>query len=438
MSSFSRSAWLLLSHSMITLLSIMPLVILFFVFQYNMLTSEIPAEKLYQASLLLNIAMNGFLGIYLGSSLSLFKQHHLWVINRRYRNTLLAAFLFNIGVFSSLPIIFSFLFTGQMQLLTFLPFCVSLFSAHIVLGKTLFRRMALFSYPFILLILLYQTEIEAEPLMLLLLVATALLIKSMYRTGSYKKASKEDLMNADIFGHTALKASWVSKINYRIGLLISGWIVSTKKNIDWAIFMPQTKLMLGALLNLIILITMVALLNRDGRMPVEQLAILFVATSLLGVVMEARNLISQTKTFAHVFAGKDHSQLKKTILIRISRVLIFTSTVFLLATYVMADFFGATMNLQYLIIVFLATVFITLAMLPIFLCVTWNKASLALIAVVIFYGWSVVYVAHWLTLNLEAGLKLPEIIIFAVACLLTALFSRAVYNRRPMELLLKS
>ena len=75
--------------------------------------------------------------------------------------------------------------------------------------------------------------------------------------------------------------------------------------------------------------TTVAIGRDENIHLVELFSMMLISSLLISFVMESRQLIRQTNTFAHVFNGKNHRQMRNKILRTIDKTFIINSLVFI-------------------------------------------------------------------------------------------------------------
>ncbi|MCF6319515.1 MAG: hypothetical protein L3J83_09610 [Proteobacteria bacterium] len=174
MNSISQTLKFMLLHSKVNLIILLMLMVLVLSFQFKINMHEFPA-------MMLNSGVAIFLGVYLGGSYLKLKQSYLWLINDRYKLSLLFSFIIIIGVYDLIMSVVILKDMKSFQLLI-LPFCIAIFSSQIVLGKNLLIKVVIPIIPFVIVKYAYG-NMHQSMVYTLVIGATAVLLYSMY-TGS--------------------------------------------------------------------------------------------------------------------------------------------------------------------------------------------------------------------------------------------------------------
>ena len=431
----------MVTHSIVSFILVLIIMVFFSVFQVLTSTDGTPANKAMMGALMINITMSVFLGTYLGGALQSLKQNYLWIINQHYRNTLMAAYLIIIGFISLLQIPLLYLNLNMTVLILSVPFCITIFSSHMVLGKNLLHKILIPAFPFAL-YQLHRLNISLTVIIVLLIIGTLMLITAMYLNRFYPDNSTRLTTNQGLENTTAvatgLNLKWVTSFNYTIGIFIAQWVSRSKRNIDWAIIMPHTKLALFSLLY-VLLIMLFVLMNDDKDKPViEIFTVMFLSASIISMVMESRQLIRQTRVFAHVFSGLKHRQLKNKILFSLDKTFIFNSVIFVIGILLATRAFSVPLDTSYVLFATLIVIAIALSFYPILLCLSWINISLTLIVAIMTYALLIFFSVRWLKFHPEEVMTAPYIIIFIITCLLLRAITQKIFWQRPIETLMKN
>ncbi|MBL4661816.1 MAG: hypothetical protein JKY19_15765 [Alcanivoracaceae bacterium] len=442
MQAVKHSMKFMLTHSIVSFILVMIIMVFFSVFQILISNDGTPAIKAMMGALVINLTLSVFLGTYLGGALQSLKQNYLWTINQHYRNTLMAAYLIIIGLISLVQIPILYLNLNMTLLILLVPFCVAIFSSHMVLGKNLLHKILIPVFP-LALYQLHRINVSLTVIIILLLIATLMLVIAMYLNRFYPDNStrlmtKQSINSSTAVVATGLNLKWVTSFNYSIGVFMAKWVSRSKRNIDWAIIMPHTKLALFSLLY-VLLIMLFVLMNNDKDKPViEIFTVMFLSASIVSMVMESRQLIRQTRVFAHVFSGMKHRQLKNKILWSLDKTFILNSVVFIIAILLAAQIFSVTLNTSYVLFATLIVIAIALSFYPILLCLSWVNISLPLITAVMTYALLIFFSVRWLKTHTLEVMTSPYTIIFIVACLLLRVITQKIFWQRPIETLMKN
>ena len=434
----------MMTHSIVSFILVLIIMVFFSVFQILISSDGTSTNKAMMGALLINITLSVFLGTYLGGALQSLKQNYLWTINQHYRNTLMAAYLLIIGLISLLQIPFLYLnLNSNMTILVLsVPFCIAVFSSQMVLGKNFLHKILIPAFPFAL-YQLHKINISLTAIIILLLIGTLMLIVSMYFNRFYpdnsaRLASSQGYNNTTAVVATGLNLKWVTSFNYRIGIFMAQWVSRSKRNIDRAIIMPHTKLALFSLLY-VLLIMLFVLMNDDKDKPViETFTVMFLSASIISIVMESRQLIRQTRVFAHVFSGRQHRQLKNKILFSLDKVFVLNSLVFITGILLATEIFSVTLNTSYVLSATLVVIAIALSFYPILLCLSWVNISFTLIVTIMTYALLIFFSVRWLKFHTEEVMTPAYIITFILACLLLRTITQKIFWQRPIETLMKN
>ncbi len=442
MKSISQSIKFMLIHSVVSIGAIIILTAAFSAFQLFLQTSEIGGQKAHQASLMLNIVIAGFLGIYLGGALLSLKQNYLWKINQRYRTGLMAAFVIIIGSFNIIQIPLLLINLNDSYLLLLAPFCATVFSSQMVLGKNIFAKFLLPAIPFAF-IQLDRIGVSSAIIMSLISISALGVLASMYFNQSYpdslaKKKAKENAFLTTTTMATGIQPTIVTSFNHYLGVMLSGWIKHSKKNIDWAITMPHTKLALAAIFYVFLIVAFILLTGDKDKSLIEAFTVLFVSVYLISTIIESSQLFRQTRFVAHVFVGKKHRQLKNKILLSLDKTYVTNCIIFVVGIMSAASLFSMPFNSLTIIYSVTVILLIGLAIYPILLCIGWINISFAQVFSICGYGLIIFLTIRWLGDTREDVFYSLSTYIFLVGCILTRVISQIFFWNRPFELLVKN
>ena len=436
MQAIKHSMKFMVTHSIVSFILVLIIMVFFSVFQILISTDNTPTNKAMMGALMINLTMSVFLGTYFGGALQSLKQNYLWIINQHYRNTLMAAFLFIIGLLSLLQIPFLYLNLNTTLLLLFVPFCIAIFSSHMVLGKNLLHKIIIPAVP-LGLYQLHRINISLAIIIILLFICTLVLIIAMYLNRFYPDNSVRQTAKQGMEKPTIAQSKKVlTSFNYSIGIFIAKWVSQSKRNIDWAILMPHTKLALFSFLYIII-ISLFTLISEDKPI-IEMLSIMFLSISIIYLIMGSRGLIKQTRVIAHVFSGTKHRQLKNRMLFSIDKVNLINTMVFVCGILIITEIFSIPLNTTYILIASLAITLITLAYYPLLLCLSWVNISLQLLVAIVSYSTLIFFCVRWIKEHTSDILIFPHSIVFIIACLLLRGITQYIFWQRPFENLMKN
>ena len=229
-----QSIWFLLTHSIITLVAILTLTAVFAVFQIALSIAELGSGRSFQTALMVNLTIATFLGVYLGGALLKLKQNYLWRINQRYRSSLIAAFLIIIGTFNLIQLPLFYFNVNDSYLVLLAPFCIAIFSSHLVLGKNLLQKALIPAIPY-LIAQLHRIDVSSNIMMLLVLISTMGLLASMYFDRTYpdslsRKNTKTNASIAMSAVATGFRPSIITSFNHYLrvpsskGSSLGGWL----------------------------------------------------------------------------------------------------------------------------------------------------------------------------------------------------------------------
>jgi len=432
----------MLTHSIVSLGAVVLLTLVFAAIQLAFPLSHLDSEKAFQTSLMFNVVVASFLGIYLGGALLSLKTNYLWRINQHYRNCLIGAYLIIIILFNLVQVPLLAMNLNASVTVLFAPFCITIFASQMVLGKNAFLKIIIPTIPYLIL-QLYRIEVDISIIMSLIIVATMVLLTSLYSNRYYpanlsRKRSKDNLPMTTSAIATGIQPSLVSSFNHYVGLIAADSIRRSKKNIDWAILMPHTKLAMGAIFYVLLITGFLLVVGDKDKSMSEAFSILFVSVSLISIVIESRHLLRQTRLFAHVFTGKDHQQLKSKILFSLDKTFVVNSMVFVVSIWLVSHFLAMPLNTSSLLFSVLAIVLIGLAVYPTLLCISWINISFAQVFSICAYGGLIFITMRWLTGHSETVLVETNSYLFLLGCLIVRSISQSIFWKRPIENLYKN
>lgn len=394
-------------------------------------------------SLYLLIAVAVFLGVYLGGGLANLKKNYLWKISKKYKNSLLHGFLIIIVAINTMVILGLYPSLVNAKLILLLPFCLSVFASQMVLGKNLLFKVLVTSVPLVI-AQLYRINVSLDVIVALIVVATAVLIYTMYQNlfyqfGTHLKQEKDkNNENLVAFATTGLNAAQLNKLNYRIGLIVAKWVTNSRKLIDWAILMPHTRLTLVTLFYVSFIFLSIVLTSHKMRALMPMFAFMFLPVMITGTLIESRNLFRQTRTIAHIFIGKQHRQLKNKILFSLDKNLLVNILVFILGVFLIIKVLSISITLKTMMLSLVAIATISMSVYPYLLCLNWVNLSALLIGSMFLYITLLYKVIKWININPSLAMTWPYVVSFIAVCLLLRGITQYIFWRREFEVLLKT
>jgi len=382
-----------------------------------------------------------FLGVYLGGGLANLKKNYLWKVSNKYKNSLLHGYFIITFVINAILVLGLYSSSTNVKLMLLLPFCFSVFASQMVLGKNLLIKVLVTPIPLIV-AQLYRLNTSIDVIIMLIVLATAVLIFTMYKNLFYQFGANlnvgEDKNNANLIAYatTGLNASQLNTINHRVGLVVAKWITNSKKLIDWAILMPHTRVTLTSLYYVAFML--VTLLLTGNKTHFLQLFVfLFLPMIIIITLIESRNLFRQTKTIAHVYGGKQHHQLKNTILFALDKNIAANILVFLICVLFTVNLFSITLVVKTMILSVVGITVISFAVYPYLLCLNWVNLSVLLIGSMFVYILVLYKFIKWIGMNPDLAMTLPYVVSFTMVCLLLRGLTQYIFWKRPFEALLK-
>ncbi|TQV86926.1 hypothetical protein [Aliikangiella coralliicola] len=434
-----QTLWNLFSHSWITLIAITILTIVFVSFQLIIYVAEIQQSDAFKASTMTNLVLACFWGIYIGGALLRLKQYYLWKINQCFRQTLVTTYLGLLGVFNLLLIFPAYLNinSNHSPLVLVAPFCVSIFASQVVLAKSLILRAIVPVTPFII-GQLYWLNVDESLIMLLIIASTCGLIYYLYQSSSYRRTEPQDMVFPVASQSTGFKPSIVFKFNYFISLMIANHITKNKKNVSWSILLPHSKLAIFSFFYVLLIFVFLIFLGGAKKSMLEVFTLIFISTSLIAIVMEARQLLPQVKLFSHVFTEVDHRRLKNKILISLDKAFTYNGLIFITGAFLVGQLLSLESDALYFFSASIATLLIAMALHPLLLCLTWINVSLTQILVVSVYFLAIFFVSGWIEANHNSLFYSWEVLLFFICLVITRTLAQVLFWKKPLEKLLKT
>jgi xanthine/uracil/vitamin C permease (AzgA family) len=170
----------------------------------------------------------------------------------------------------------------------------------------------------------------------------------------------------------------------------------------------------------------------------ETITIMLLATLILAVTLESRQMIRQTRSFAHVFPGENHQLLKKKMLRALDKAYILNVAFIILGAIVLSELFSLTLDSEIFVNSVISILLIALMALPGFLCLMWINVSLSNVCSYCTYL-GLVYVSfRWIGDHSEQLWSNPTTYLFAIGCVGLRFLTQSLFYRQPMERLVKN
>lgn len=424
MNALYKTLRLYLTHSIVTLISIILLIILYIIalsfgpypIKNGMVVDEIMAG-----------VVNGFIGLYIGGAMMTLKQHPLWHYNPRYRHTLMTAFLI-----LSLPVpIFTAIITTMQSQFSLTGFLLALFSyilsANVILERSFFNKFIaviglFFGYQISFIIDNDGFKIAG------LVIGIPALLSYMLRYQQSPKACSQTKSNEVVLFSMVQNTSqpvFVEKINGFLTHFFSQSIKRCKGSLVWVLNRPSTRLPLTACLNLFI-VTCLIVFNRAHQEIGIMITHIMLATMQIGVILESNKLFYQTRSIAHIFNADNHQLLKASMIRHTDKQLIFNNLIFYIGIMCLLSILGINENLLQLSLIAVAFFASALVIHPIIIMRQWQKVEFAIVAIVILYlgfALGLVYLVQQLTV--DYWLSWPMLLI--VSCFITIRYFTTYY-----------
>jgi len=412
------------------------------VFALFTMAVNILGQKTFFEAMGLILQLFIFLGVYLGGSLIKLKRNYLWKINNNYKNSILHGYFIILFLANLCFAPFLWKFSTISPLIIIMPFCISAFAAHLVLGKNVLYKIIIPAIP----ILLFQASklgVGFNSVLLLIVVASIVLAMLMYKNifyqySEHKTTAEQQKANSVAFMTTGLNHKHLNKINGVIGVLVSKWIMYGKRNLDWAVLMPYSRLTFMTLFYVLFILFFLSITDDNIQKMIGTMTILILPNLFLGLVMESRNLLKQIKFFSHVFIGENHKQLKNRILLAMDKNMLINAIVYVGLILLMIKLLGINISLDTLITSMLVIIFVSLAIYPVFMCLSWINISVILILALFVYAAILYKTITWVSKNPELATTIPFVSGFIICCFLLRSITQYVFWQRSMESLLSN
>lgn len=397
--------------------------------------------KLKSISLFFIISV--FSGVYLAGGLVNLKKNYLWKNSKKYKNSILNGYFIITFVVSMIVVTGLYPILANDKLILLLPLCMSVFASQMVLGKNILFKILVTPVPFVI-AQLYRFNIGLDVIIFLIVIATVILIYTMYKNTFYTFGlyvnvdEKKSSSNTVALMTTGLNASHLNSINYHIGLIVVKWITKSKRLIDWAILMPHTRLTIITLFYVVFMFSAMLFLNEKVRPLLQFFAVMLLSMIIIGILIESSNLFRQTKTIAHVFVGSQHRQLKNKILLALDKNIMFNILIFVIGILLVIKILSITIIFKTLILSFLAISIFSLSVYPYLLCLNWVNLSTMLIVSMFIYALLIYTIIKWIYTNTEQAMTAPYIVGFIIVCLVLRGITQFTFWHRSLEALLKN
>jgi len=427
--------WFMLMYSKLFLF----VLLIFIAFTFLVvLNSRMPQFQ----SVLMILQASVFLGVFLGGSLAKLKKNYLWKNNQYYKSSILNAY-FIIAVITGLvlmPLLYSIYNNSFLMLL--MPICISIFASQAVLGKNILHKILIPATP-IFLLQLIRLQVDINIVYIMIIVTTIVLVYSMYKNLFYTYGSNvhnetKNSTNTIAFMTTGMSASRIISINYSLGVLVSKWIMRSKRTVDWSLLMPHTRLTIITFYYTISMLVLLLFVGIKMRALIGVFSLMILPNLFIGIIMESRHLLRQLKFFSHVFTGNNHRQLKSKILFALDKNMLVNALVYIAIIMLMIQVLSISIPITPLLISMVVIIGVTISIYPLLLCLNWLNISMLLIAIISIYGFSLYKIILWINKNTQLATTIPYVIAFAASCLLLRVITQYIFWNRPIEKLLKN
>ena len=429
-----QTLWYFLTNSYVTLFAIFLLALVLLPIQIIVPVESDAPEKTNQFLIFVNSVMAAFIGVYFGGGLLKLKQFYLWSVNHNYRYCLIGAFLILLSIFAVLQALVMSVNLQSTKLLLFLPFCVAVFSSYMVLGKNYLHKM-LIPTTLILIGQLHHLGVDHTLIMVTAITATCSLIYYLY-TGEIQRSKppKETLFEVGM-GEPTVLPPITMKVNHFLGRYLQKAIFSTKKDIGWSISLPYFKLALVPLLYLFVIIPFSFFVDGKGEL-LEVFTVMMMASTLMSVVMECRQLLPQTRTIAHLFGGDKHQDLKAKILRSLDKTITLNCLVLVLSVLPIALLLSMEFNHSVLLLETLVVISVGISLSPLMLCLKWVNVSVQLVLIMCAFGGLIFLASVWLVIDPANSWHSLKTLGFASGLIALRFVTRRIFLNYPMEKLM--
>jgi hypothetical protein len=435
MRSITLSIGHLLTHSLITLITIAVMAVVFLAILYWGSDSASSIEKINQLSIIMALVTSSFLGVYLGGGFAVLKQHYLWELNLRYKSTLFISTIIIAFISSLIFVPYFWAIIEEQWLFLFVPFGITLFSMHMILGKTFIHKLSIPAVPF-LIYKLDSLDISMTAQLTIFVITVFLLATYMLKSKVNNKAITKEQGKDEVMGLFEMNALRI-KLNTWAGTALERYILTSKKQFSWALSMPITRLGLISLEYAVLLFIMSNMLEIGEQAAIEMLALMFITLSPLTVIMESRNLLGQLKPITHLYLGVNHRELKKSIIYSVDKLVIFNTLILLTSLYVIIALMKIDIDLILLGLLAVSILLLVISIVPLLLSLYWNKVNISLVISVSSYFGLIVVISKYLKTHSIENLSFITIGFFLVGCLLLRIVTSRIFYSRSIELLLK-
>lgn len=436
---FGRTMWLMLTYSWVSLIAI-SLFLAFFIFgQISLAAGEVPPERAFRVSLMLNVVLSAFIGIHLAGAQLGLKQFYLWQTNPNFRKTLVNSFLVLAGSFALIQTLLLAANINGHWLFLCIPFCSTIFAAQLVLEKTLLSRILVAGFP---LVISQVSWLELSEIFYLppIVIACGVIIQRMYSPDFFRKTGYLDLTNINQTQHVKSKPKLLTAINHLISLALSRSLTKKHSSVDWAVSMPHSKyalLTIGQLATIIPFFILVAYTTDGDTTLVETFVSLFTATICISVTMECRLLFFQLSSFTHLYSDNNHRELKNKILFVVDKIIVTNASVLLIGSLLLSLLFDLVVDLKTFCLTVGMITLISLVFSPLLLCLRWIKVSFPQVGILVVYGATLFGVARlFKTYEQEVNLTIL-LLVFVSMVAIARLITRQFFWAKPLEQLLK-
>lgn len=435
MRQIEQSMWFMLSHSFISLITLIILMVVLGAVQLLLPPAESEPSRLFSFLIGNNTVISVFVGVFVGEGLRRLKASYLWTINKTYRYSLINAFLILVGIFSLFQSLIMSVHLNESKIYLALPMCVALFSAYMVLGETLIHKFTIPAIP-ILIVQLSRIDVNQTDIMLLIIIVSIALVHYLFKYGTKQSDPNSSSLNTLFMGHPAPSKHIVHLFNFWLAKMAAPLISNSKRDSSWTVSLPQTKLCIISIAYALLLILNTLMIDDKANFLIGTFLLMLMGGVLLAIFVETRQLIFQTRSIAHLFNPQNNQGIKKEVLRSVNKSILLNCTTLLLLVVSVTWLIGFQPNLIYLTFATLAVMAIGISYYPLLLCFSWQNVSLKLVISVTVLALTIFAACRWLKQHDISEWLAFESVLFSIAIYVIHLLSRLYYYRFPFEKLL--
>lgn len=425
LSIFLRQEWITVSVYLVA-----TVLFLFIIFTTGVDAEGESKEEHQRITILMISMLSIFVGLYLGSGFLRLKQSYLWQSLLTYRVNLVVSFIVGAAIYGLVQLIAMRYAGWSWAISLFVPWCVTLLAAQLVIGNNLVMKCILPASPFII-FQLTRFNVDMHLLLIVLILFASLAIYLNFNNKKALNDSTLGLMSGNL--EQQMKSYGIQRLNNLIGdLFLKLGFKNRSKDLSVALMQPNNRYGVSTLIiaNAILL---VFYFMGQMKIEIEGLAALMLVSILIGIFIELKMLARQCKPFAHIYSGENFIHFKTQVLFMLQKHLLVQASLLVATTLFLNLFLSDFVEPLTLIKYVFAVAVVAIVFLPAMLCLNWFTINFKLLGVVIAYVALAVISCGWFYNFESSNIFIVQLTLTAIALITVRYLAKRWWNSYPME-----